>query len=96
LQPHEALIVTRVRLLETNRREDLREKFGVIEHRFGPQSMWLWMCGSMMGDWNCSGPTGWSVQSRRRRLSGPEGWFAHVEHSARPTLVFSESIDPNS
>jgi hypothetical protein len=38
------------------------------------------MCCSMMGDWNCSGLTGWRVQSRRRRLSRPENWYAHVEH----------------
>jgi hypothetical protein len=36
LQPHEALIGTRVKVLETDRREELRGKFGVIEHRFGP------------------------------------------------------------
>jgi len=36
LQSHEALIGTRVRVLETDRREDLRRKLGVIEHRFGP------------------------------------------------------------
>jgi len=35
LQPHEALIGTRVKVLETDRRADLRGKFGVIEHRFG-------------------------------------------------------------
>ena len=36
MQPHEALIGTRVKVLETDRRADLRGKFGVIEHRFGP------------------------------------------------------------
>ena len=35
MQPHEALIGTRVKVLETDRREDLRGKFGVIEDRFG-------------------------------------------------------------
>jgi hypothetical protein len=35
LQPHEALIGTRVKVLETDRRADLRGKVGVIEHRFG-------------------------------------------------------------
>ena len=35
MQPHEALIGTRVKVLETDRREKLRGKFGVIEHRFG-------------------------------------------------------------
>jgi hypothetical protein len=35
LQPHEALIGTRVKVLETDRREKLRGKFGVIVHRFG-------------------------------------------------------------
>ena len=35
MQPHEALIGTRVKVLETDRRVDLRGKFGVIEHRFG-------------------------------------------------------------
>ncbi len=35
MQPHEALIGTRVKVLETDRRADLRGKFGVIEHRFG-------------------------------------------------------------
>ena len=36
MQPHEALIGMRVKVLETERREDLRGKFGVIEDRFGP------------------------------------------------------------
>jgi hypothetical protein len=35
LQPHEALIGMRVKVLETERRSDLRGKFGVIEDRFG-------------------------------------------------------------
>jgi hypothetical protein len=35
LQPHEALIGRRVKLLETDRRAKLRGKFGTIEHRFG-------------------------------------------------------------
>ena len=35
MQPHEALIGMRVKVLETDRREELRGKFGVIEDRFG-------------------------------------------------------------
>jgi hypothetical protein len=35
MQPHEALIGTRVKVLETDRRADLRGKLGMIEHRFG-------------------------------------------------------------
>jgi hypothetical protein len=35
LQPHEALIGMRVKVLETDRRAKLRGKFGTIEHRFG-------------------------------------------------------------
>jgi hypothetical protein len=35
LQPQEALIGTRVKVLETDRRADLRGKIGVIERRFG-------------------------------------------------------------
>ena len=35
MQPHEALIGMRVKVLETDRREDLRGKSGVIAHRFG-------------------------------------------------------------
>jgi hypothetical protein len=35
LQSHEALIGARVRVLETNRRAELRGMFGTIEHHFG-------------------------------------------------------------
>jgi hypothetical protein len=35
LQSHEALIGARVRVLETDRRSELRGMFGTIEHRFG-------------------------------------------------------------
>ena len=35
LQSHEALIGMRVRVLETDRRADLRGRYGTIEHRFG-------------------------------------------------------------
>jgi len=35
LQSHEALIGARVRVLETDRRAELRGMFGTIEHRFG-------------------------------------------------------------
>ena len=35
MQSHEALIRTRVRVLETDRRPELRGMFGTIEHRFG-------------------------------------------------------------
>jgi hypothetical protein len=35
MQSHEALIGTRVRVLETDRRAELRGMFGTIEHRFG-------------------------------------------------------------
>jgi hypothetical protein len=35
LQPHEALIGTRVKVLETDRRAKLRGKLGVIEDCFG-------------------------------------------------------------
>ena len=35
MQPHEALIGMRVKVLETDRKEELQGKFGVIEHRFG-------------------------------------------------------------
>ena len=35
MQPHEALIEMRVRVLESDRRAELREMFGTIEHRFG-------------------------------------------------------------
>jgi hypothetical protein len=35
LQSHEALIGARVRVLETDRRPELRGMFGTIEHRFG-------------------------------------------------------------
>ena len=35
MQSHEALIGARVRVLETDRRADLRGMFGTIEHRFG-------------------------------------------------------------
>src|SRR5829696_2649952 len=38
------------------------------------------MCGWMVGTWSCSGPTGWRVRRKRRRFSGPERWFAHLEH----------------
>jgi hypothetical protein len=34
-QPHEALIGARVRVLETDRRPELRGMLGTIEHRFG-------------------------------------------------------------
>jgi hypothetical protein len=37
MQSHEALIGTRVRVLETDRRAELRGMFGTIEHRFGHQ-----------------------------------------------------------
>jgi hypothetical protein len=35
LQSHEAVIGARVRVLETDRRADLRGMFGTIEDRFG-------------------------------------------------------------
>jgi hypothetical protein len=35
MQSHEALIGARVRVLETDRRPELRGMFGTIEHRFG-------------------------------------------------------------
>jgi hypothetical protein len=35
LESHEALIGARVRVLETDRRAELRGMFGTIEHRFG-------------------------------------------------------------
>ena len=35
MQSHEALIGTRVKVLETDRRPELRGMFGTIEHRFG-------------------------------------------------------------
>jgi hypothetical protein len=35
MQPHEALIGTRVRVLETDRRAELRGMLGTIEHRWG-------------------------------------------------------------
>jgi hypothetical protein len=35
MQPHEALIGMRVRVLESDRRAELRGMFGRIEHRFG-------------------------------------------------------------
>jgi hypothetical protein len=35
LQSHEALIGTRVRVLETDRRAEFRGMFGTIKHRFG-------------------------------------------------------------
>ena len=35
MQPHEALIGMRVRVLESDRRVELRGMFGTIEHRFG-------------------------------------------------------------
>jgi hypothetical protein len=35
LQSHEAFIGTRVRVLETDRRAELRGMFGTIEHRWG-------------------------------------------------------------
>ena len=35
MQSHEALIGTRVKVLETDRRAELRGRFGTIEHRFG-------------------------------------------------------------
>ena len=35
MQSHEALIGARVRVLETDRRPDLRGMFGTIEHLFG-------------------------------------------------------------
>ena len=35
LQSHEGLIGKRVRVLETDRRADLRGMYGTIEHRFG-------------------------------------------------------------
>jgi len=35
LQSHEALIGTRVRVLETDRRPKYRGMFGTIEHRWG-------------------------------------------------------------
>jgi hypothetical protein len=35
LQSHEALIGARVRVLETDRRPELRGMLGTIEHRFG-------------------------------------------------------------
>ena len=35
MQSHEALIGARVRVLETDRRAELRGMYGTIEHRFG-------------------------------------------------------------
>jgi hypothetical protein len=35
LQSHEALIGARVRVLETDRRPELRGMYGTVEHRFG-------------------------------------------------------------
>jgi hypothetical protein len=35
MQPHEALIGARVRVLETDRRAELRGMVGTIEHRWG-------------------------------------------------------------
>jgi hypothetical protein len=35
MQPHEALIGMRVRVLESDRRAELRGMFGTIEYRFG-------------------------------------------------------------
>ena len=35
MQPHQALIGARVRVLETDRRAELRGMVGTIEHRFG-------------------------------------------------------------
>ena len=35
MQSHDALIGTRVKVLETDRRPELRRMFGTIEHRFG-------------------------------------------------------------
>jgi hypothetical protein len=35
LQSHEAFIGARIRVLETDRRPELRGMFGTIEHRFG-------------------------------------------------------------
>ena len=35
LQSHEALIGARVRILEADRRAELRGMYGTIEHRFG-------------------------------------------------------------
>ena len=35
MQSHEALIGVRVRVLETDRRAELRGMYGTIEHRFG-------------------------------------------------------------
>ena len=35
MQPHEALIGMRVRVLESDRRAELRGMLGTIEHRFG-------------------------------------------------------------
>jgi hypothetical protein len=42
MQPHEALIGTRVRVLETDRRAKLRGMVGTIEHRWGhPENLAL-------------------------------------------------------
>lgn len=35
MQSHEALIGARIRVLETDRRPELRGVFGTIEHRYG-------------------------------------------------------------
>lgn len=35
MQPHEAFIGARVRVLETDRRGEIRGMYGIIEHRFG-------------------------------------------------------------
>jgi hypothetical protein len=35
MQSHEAFLGARVRVLETDRRADLRGMYGTIEHRFG-------------------------------------------------------------
>ena len=45
----------------------------------------------MMGDWNCSGPTGWRGQSRRRGISEPEGWYA-PRRALESVLFYSDGL----
>src|SRR5215211_4939777 len=52
---------------------------GTIEHRWGHPEYLALDVRLDDGQLECSGPTAWRVLRRRRRLSGPERWFAHVE-----------------
>jgi hypothetical protein len=62
LQPHEALIGTRVKVLETDRRAELRGMFGTIEHRFGHPEHVALDVRLDDGRLELSGPTGWRVR----------------------------------